>query len=86
MRTGLMILATAATLGAAAIGAAPASAQYYGHHDGYRDHRGGDRGDRWDRHRDWQRDHRRHEREREWHHHNRHYGYNGYYGRGYYGY
>ena len=75
MHKGLIMIA--ATLGAGAIAAAPASAQYYGgshrgwHHHGH---------DRWDRHREWR--HHRYERERhgEWRH---HHGYRGYYGRHY---
>lgn len=77
MRTGLIMLATVATLGAAAV-ATPASAQY--HHGGY--------GYYHDRHRggDWRRDHWRHERDhrREWRHHHG-YGYHGYYGHGWRG-
>jgi Ni/Co efflux regulator RcnB len=86
MRMGLIMLATAASLGAAAIGASPAAAagQYYGHGDrGY--HHGWDRHDRWDRHREWRHHERERDRRRAWRHHHR-YGYNGYYGRGYYGY
>lgn len=80
MRTGLMIITAAATLGTVGIAAAPASAQgYYGgyrHHDGWR----GDnyRRDAW-RHARWER-----ERQREWRYNHRHeYGrhhYRGYYG------
>lgn len=84
MRTGLIMLVTAATIGTAAI-AAPASAQY--RHDGYGygdRHGGGWHHDRWDRRREWRRDHWRHERA--WRHHHDDYGYGGYHGRGYYGY
>jgi hypothetical protein len=87
MRKGLILLATAATLGTAAI-ASPASAQYYG--GGY--HQGWDRGDHWDhRDGDWRRDEWRRERAREWRRHHRDDGYyrsgydRGYYGGGYYG-
>jgi Spy/CpxP family protein refolding chaperone len=77
MRTGLIMLATAATLGGSAV-ATPASAQYYHRGSGYHHdwHRGGD----------WRRDHWRHERDRrwEWRHHHR-YGYRGYYGHGWRG-
>ncbi|MDH7639023.1 hypothetical protein [Sphingomonas oryzagri] len=86
MRKGLIMLATAVSIGATAIGAAPASAHRYGdgYHHGYDRHHGWDRGDRWGRDREW-RHHRERDRRWAWRHHHR-YGYNGYYGRGYYGY
>jgi hypothetical protein len=72
MRKGLVLLATAATLGAAAI-ASPASAQYYGD-GGY--HHGWDRGGHWDHHdRDGRGDDWRSERAREWRWHHRDDGY-----------
>lgn len=82
MRTGLMIIAAATTLGTAAI-ATPASAQgYYG--GGYGHHEGWRGGDRYDRGRDWHRARWERERARDWrwrHHHeyDRH-RYRGYYG------
>jgi Ni/Co efflux regulator RcnB len=78
MHKGLIMIATAATLGAGMIAAAPASAQYYGGHDRGWHHHDGHGG--WDRRREWR--HHRYERERhgEWRH---HHGYRGYYGRHY---
>ncbi len=76
MRKGLILLAAAASLGTAALSAAPASAQYHGgsgYHHGW---------DRHDRHADWRREHYRHERERDWRWHHRRYDhrYGNYYG------
>ena len=69
MRKGLILLATAATLGAAAI-ASPASARY---HDGG-EHRGWERGGHRD-HRDRRGEEWHRERAREWRWHHRHDGY-----------
>lgn len=72
MRTGLFIVAAAATLGTAAIGVAPASARDY--HHGYHHDRG--------YHHGWHDNNWRHGRDHGWHNrHYRHYGHHGYYGR-----
>lgn len=82
MRTGLIILATAATLGAAALAAPASAAGQYGYDHGGDRYDRGDRHDRWDHHDDWRRHEQwRREREREWRWHHRHDDrYHGYYG------